>query len=198
MKYGQTKLITYTDKRIKDDSWNEEDECVYNAYNLLMYALDRRLQRKNDKAIEKADHPLIDTEKTNQEALLKYFAILMNDTLEKVETDKSKWVLNYIRQDANEDYIHYFLRQANTVIYQLINKETVLTVEAINRNEAIAKAKRKQEEKERMLLKAKQLAKAELMSEQEEARELKEAEEKIEVSEVVIPLKNYGKLKLKQ
>ena len=198
MKYEQTKLITYTDKRIKDDSWNEEDECIYNAYNFLMYALEKRLQKKNDKATEKAGHPFIDTEETNHEALLKYFAILMNDTLEKVETDKSKWVLNYIRQDANEDYIHYFLRQANTVIYQLTNKETVLTAEAVNRNEAIAKAKRKREEKERMLLKAKQLAKAELMREQEEARELKEAEEKIEVSEVVIPLKNYGKLKLKQ
>ena len=142
MKYEQTKLITYTDKRIKDDSWNEEDECIYNAYNFLMYALEKRLQKKNDKATEKAGHPFIDTEETNHEALLKYFAILMNDTLEKVETDKSKWVLNYIRQDANEDYIHYFLRQANTVIYQLTNKETVLTVEAINRNEAIAKAKR--------------------------------------------------------
>ena len=198
MKYEQTKLITYTDKRIKDDSWNEEDECIYNAYNFLMYALEKRLQKKNDKAIEKAGHPFIDTEATNPEALLKYFAILMNDTLEKVETDKSKWVLNYIRQDANEDYIHYFLRQANTVIYQLTNKETVLTVEAINRNEAIAKAKRKQEEKERMLLKAKQLAKADLMREQEEARELEEAEEETKVSEVVIPLKNYGKLKLKQ
>ena len=198
MKYEQTKLITYTDKRIKDDSWNEEDECVHNAYNFLMYALNLRLQRKNEKAIEKAGHPFVDTEETNHEALLKYFAILINDTLEKVETDKSKWVLNYIRHDANKDYIHNFLIQANTVIYQLTNKETVLTDEAINRNKAIAKGKRKQEEKERMLQKAKKLAKAELMREQEEARKLVEAEEETKVSEVVIPLKNYGKLKPKQ
>lgn len=200
MKYKQTKLITYTDKTITDDSWNEEDECVYNAYNFLMYALNKRLERKNQKAVEKANHPFIDTEDTNHESLLKYFAILINDTFEKVETDKSKWKLGYIRQDTNEDYIHNFLSQTNTVIYELNGKAPVLTEKAIKHAEAISKAKREQEEKERMLLKAKQLAKAELLREQEQQEILRleeEAEElakqKAEDVDIVIPFRNYGK-----
>ena len=195
MKYKQTKLITYTDKTIKDDSWNEEDECIYNAYNFLMSALDKRLQRKNDKAIEKAGHPLIDTETTNHEALLKYFAVLINDTLEKVETDKSKWNLNFIlsQKEIDNDYVHYFLPRINTLIYELTNKEHVLTADTIKRNEYLAEARRQQEEKERMLQKATQRAKAELLREQEEARELEEANEEAVSSQIVFPLKNYGK-----
>ena len=193
MKYKQTKLITYTDKTITDDSWNEEDECVYNAYNFLMYALNKRLERKNQKAVEKANHPFIDTEDTNHESLLKYFAILINDTFEKVKTDKSKWVLGYIKQDANEDYIHNFLSQANTVIYQIANRKTVLTDQALKREEAVAKAKKQQEEKERMFLKAKQQAKAELLREQEELEEQRLEEAEKETNQIVFPLKNYGK-----
>tara|TARA_B100000768_G_C11079450_1_gene290142 strand:+ start:54 stop:629 length:576 start_codon:yes stop_codon:yes gene_type:complete len=191
MKYKQTKLITYTDKKIKDDSWNVEDECIYNAYNFLMYALDKRLQRKNDKAT--ADNPFIDTEATNQESLLKYFAVLINDTLEKVETDKSKWNLNYIKQKIDADYVHNFLSQTNTVIYELNNKDHVLTADAIKRNEYQAEARRQQEEKERMLQKAVKQAKAEILREQEEAKELEEAEEEAVSNQIVFPLKNYGK-----
>ena len=200
MKYKQTKLITYTDKTITDDSWNEEDECVYNAYNFLMYALNKRLERKNQKAVEKANHPFIDTEDTNHESLLKYFAILINDTFEKVETDKTKWKLSYIKQDVNEDYIHNFLSQTNTVIYELNGKAPVLTEKAIKHAEAISKAKKEQEEKERMLKKAKELAKAELLREQEELEELRleeeaEAQKQAEAEDVdiVIPFRNYGK-----
>ena len=191
MKYKQTKLITYTDKKIKDDSWNVEDECIYNAYNFLMYALDKRLQRKNDKAT--ADNPFIDSEATNQESLLKYFAVLINDTLEKVETDKSKWNLNYIKQKIDADYVHNFLSQTNTVIYELNNKDHVLTADAIKRNEYQAEARRQQEEKERMLQKAVKQAKAEILREQEEAKELEEAEEEAVSNQIVFPLKNYGK-----
>ena len=189
MKYNETKLITYTNKKIKDDSWNEEDECIYNAYNLLMYALNNRLNRKN----EKTDNPFIDFEIANHETLLKYFAVLINDSLEKVENDKSKWSLDYINQDRQEDYIHNFVSQANTVIYELDKKDTVLTEEAIARNKAIAKARQEQQEKEAMLIKATKLAKAELLAEQEERRLEEEQEAELISNQVVIPLKNYGK-----
>ena len=192
MKYNKTKLITYTNKKITNDSWNQEDESIYNAYNLLMYALKNRLERKNEKAIEKAGNPFIDLEVANHETLLKYFAVLINDTLEKVEIDKSKWSLDYINQDREEDYIHNYISQLNTVIYELDQKGTVLTEEAIARNKAIAKARREHEEKQLMLQKAKALAKAELLQEQEYLRFMQEEAEE-ESNQIVIPLKNYGK-----
>ena len=52
MRYNQTELLIKTEKKFWT-SWNKEDECVYNAYKLLMYVLEKRLNRKNAKLEEK-------------------------------------------------------------------------------------------------------------------------------------------------
>ena len=193
MKYDKTKLIVYTDKKIIDE-WNEEHECVYNAYNLLMFALDKRLQRKNDIAEDKAGHPFINKEETNYETLMKYLPILINDSINKIELNKDEWNLGYIKQDINDDFIHKNVSKANTVIYQIENNKHALTSKAIARNKAIAEAEAERKEKEQLLKKAKELAKAELLREQEELEEIRLFEEAESNSDdIVIPLKNYGK-----
>ena len=195
MKYYETELLIKTKKKF-NAKWNKEDECVYNAYELLMYVLHERLIRKNQK-IEDSNPFANDKERANKESLFKYFEILINEMTEKVNVSESQRY-NLAKSLIHDDFIHESVANGNAVIFEIEYGNRLPSEKAIKHAEAISKAKKEQEEKERMLKKAKELAKAELLREQEEARELEEAEEETKISEVVIPLKNYGKLKTKQ
>ena len=198
MKYFKTELLIKTEKKFSG-KWDKEDECVYNAYKLLMYVLHKRLIRKNKKIEEQTDNPFdINLEEANKESLFKYFETLINEITEKSnENNYQKY--NLAQRHEHDDFVHQSACDGNAIIFLLDDYgQRLESKKAIKRKEAIAEAKKKQREKEQMLKKAKEMAKAELLQEQEEARELEEAEEEIKVSKVVIPLKNYGKLKPKQ
>jgi hypothetical protein len=195
MKYYKTELLIKTEKKFSG-KWDKEDECVYNAYKLLMYVLHKRLNRKNKKIEEQTDNPFyINLEEANKESLFKYFKTLINEITEKSnENNCQKY--NLAQHYEHDDFVHQSACDGNAIIFLLDNYgKRRESQKAIKRKEAIAEAKKKQREKEQMLKKAKEMAKAELLQEQEEARKLVEAEEETKVSEVVIPLKNYGKLK---
>ena len=49
MNYYKTELLIKTEKKLRNKPFSKEDECVYNAYKLLMYVLEARLKRKNEK-----------------------------------------------------------------------------------------------------------------------------------------------------
>ncbi|MDB4135090.1 hypothetical protein N9731_00215 [Gammaproteobacteria bacterium] len=195
MKYEQTELLIKTEKKF-NAKWDKEDECVYNAYELLMYVLQERLKRKNAKLEEKTPFGN-DKEYANKESLFKYFEILINEMTEKVNVSESQRY-NLAKSLSDDDFIHESAAYGNAVIFAIEYGNRLPSEKAIKHEEFMAKARAEQYEKERMLKKATAQAKAELLREQEEARELEEAEEETKVSEVVIPLKNYGKLKLKQ
>ena len=195
MKYYKTELLIKTEKKFSG-KWDKEDECVYNAYKLLMYVLEERLGRRNAKLEEKTPFGN-DKEYANKESLFKYFETLINEMTEKVNVSESQRY-NLALKNNYDDFIHEYVANGNAVIFEIEYGNKLPSEKAIKREKDNAKARRQQEEKERMLKKATAQAKAELMREQEEARELEEAQEEIKVSEVVIPLKNYGKLKPKQ
>ncbi|MBT3954246.1 MAG: hypothetical protein HOF37_10100 [Rhodobacterales bacterium] len=190
MRYNQTELLIKTEKKFWT-SWNKEDECVYNAYKLLMYVLEKRLNRKNAKLEEKTPFGN-DKEYVNKESLFKYFEILINEMTEKVSQSDSQRC-NLANEMSKNDFIHESVADGNVIIFELEYGNRLPSEQAIKREEAIAQAKREQEEKERMLHKAKQLAKAELLRELEEQEERRLKEVKEETNQIVFPLKNYGK-----
>ena len=192
MNYYKTELLIKTEKRTRK-TFNKEDECVYNAYQLLMYVLQERLKRKNQKIEEQTDNPFDDRiEHPFKETLFKYFETLINELSEKINLDDRQY--NLAKNLDNDDFVHRQVCDGNTIIFSLDDRGVRrASQKAIKREEAIAEAKKKQREKEKMLEQAKRLAKAELIREQEELEEqrLEEAEE--ETNQIVFPLKNYGK-----
>ena len=89
-----TKLEGITLRQYQDylkvlDKWDKEDECVYNAYKLLMYVLEERLGRRNAKLEEKTPFGN-DKEYANKESLFKYFETLINEMTEKVNVSESQ------------------------------------------------------------------------------------------------------------
>jgi len=190
MKYYKTELLIKTEKKF-NAKWDKEDECVYNAYKLLMYVLDERLKRKNAKLEEKTPFGN-DKEYADKESLFKYFEILINEMTEKVSMEKSQRY-NLAKSIHDDDFIHESVAYGNAVIFQLEYGNRLPSEKAIKHEEYMAKARAEQYEKEQMLIKAKEQAKAELLREQEELRlEELEAEETVS-NQIVFPLKNYGK-----
>ena len=108
----------------------------------------------------------------------------INKTLDKLEDENIfRNIRLYDLQEYEPDY-EVFYTQKNFSG----DKISVLGIDS--RKYPVHTDKGKAEyEKDKMLHQAKEMAKAELLREQEELEEVKEAE----VSEVVIPLKNYGK-----
>ena len=108
----------------------------------------------------------------------------INKTLDKLEDENIfRNIRLYDLQEYEPDY-EVFYTQKNFSG----DKISVLGIDS--RKYPVHTDKGKAEyEKDKMLHQAKLMAKAELLREQEELEEVKEAE----VSEVVIPLKNYGK-----
>jgi len=195
MNYDKTELLIKTEKRTRKP-FSVEDECVYNAYKLLMYVLKERLKRKNKKIEELTDNPFDDRiEHPFKETLFKYFETLINELSENINLDDQQY--NLAHESNNEDFVHRSVCNGNVIIFSLDDRGVRrASQKAIKRKEAIAEAEKKQREKEEMLKKAKQLAKAELIREQEELEELRlqeEAEAKANQKQVVIPLVDYGK-----
>ena len=195
MNYYKTELLIKTEKRSRK-TFNKEDECVYNAYKLLMYVLKERLNRKREKIEELTDNPFDERiEFPDKDKLFKYFETLINELSEKINLDDRQY--NLAKNLDNDDFVHRQVCDGNTIIFSLDDRGVRrASQKAIKREEAIAEAQKKQREKEEMLKKAKQLAKAELLREQEELEEIKlqeEAEAKANNVEVIIPYRNYVK-----
>jgi len=195
MKYDKTELLIKTEKKPRKKPFTKEDECVYNAYQLLMYVLKERLNRKREKIEEQTDNPFDDRiEHPSKETLFKYFETLINEVTEKFSHEDCQGY-NLANDSNNEDFVHRKVCDGNVVIFSLDDRGVRrASQKAIKREEAIAEAQKKQREKEEMLKKAKQLAKAELIREQEELEEIRLHEEaEANSDDIVIPLKNYGK-----
>ena len=192
MNYDKTELLIKTEKRTRKP-FSVEDECVYNAYKLLMYVLKERLNRKREKIEELTDNPFDERiEFPDKDKLFKYFETLINELSENINLDDQQY--NLAHDSNNDDFVHRQVCDGNTIIFSLDDRGVRrASQKAIKREEAIAEAQKKQREKEKMLEQAKRLAKAELIREQEELEEqrLEEAEE--ETNQIVFPLKNYGK-----
>ena len=191
MHYYKTELLIKTEKKPRKP-FSVEDECVYNAYQLLMYVLEERLRRKNEKIEEQTDNPFDERiEFPDKDKLFKYFETLINEVTEKFSHEgcQRHSLANSL---DNDDYVHRNVCDGNVIIFSLDDYgKRRASQKAIKREEAIAEAKKKQREKEKMLEQAKRIAKAELLAEQERAKAIEEAE--AEDVDIVIPFRNYGK-----
>ena len=133
----ETKLTVITSKQILDDSWDFNDELVYVAYELLMRNFGEYMKGLEDYP-EFGDTTLYKPTKDN---LYKNFYHYLNNTLDKLNLDKSH-IKN--RSQYHNEYKNYIHEGCNIRVYQW-DKGKVYTPE---HEEQLAKEKKWKEEHE--------------------------------------------------
>ena len=133
----ETKLTVITSKRILDDSWNYEDELVYVAYELLMQRFGIYMEGMEDYP-QFGDTSLYEPTKAN---LFMNFYHYLNNTLDKLDLEKSNIVSRYEYNREHENYMH---EGSSVRVYQW-DKGKVYTPEY---EEQLAKEKKWKEEHE--------------------------------------------------
>lgn len=99
----ETKLTVITSKRILNDSWNYDDELVYVAYELLMRNFGKYMEGMEDYPEFVGDRTLYEPTKAN---LFMNFYHYLNNTLDKLDLEKSHIVGRYKHSREHENYIH--------------------------------------------------------------------------------------------
>ena len=148
----ETKLTVITSKRILDDSWNYEDELVYVAYELLMLNFGKYMEGLEDYPEFVGDRTLYEPTKDN---LFRNFYHYLNNTLDKLNLEKSNIESRNPYNRAHEDYIH----EGNSVRVYQWDKGKVHTPEYEEqlankkkwKEERKAKEKAKVEERQRLI-----------------------------------------------